>query len=234
MSNSSSGSGMGDILGLFGQGNPVAQFTKSFGQFQKGLDDFLRLVEQFGTTMEQMGRIATRVNTLLDDVEPPVRALMPQVTRTIKAGDVIVDRMGSAVDLLGDLAKGMQPLAQLAENATGLLGLKNLGSLRNASPGDLMRRATQLATFADLGGGAAEPAPASSSASARATVTRQPTTNAASAKKAPARKAPAKASAPAKKAPAKKAPAKKAPAKASAPAKKSGGSSTAKGAARRG
>lgn len=212
MSNSSSGSGMSDILGLFGQGNPVAQLTKSFGQFQKGLDDFLRLVEQFGTTMEQMGRIATRVNTLLDDVEPPVRALMPQVTRTIKAGDAIVDRMGSAVDLLGDLAKGMQPLAQLAENATGLLGLKNLGALRNASPGDLMRRATQLASFADLGGGVPEPAAASSTASARATVTRRPPAKAAPAKKAaatkaaPAKKAPAKKVAPAKKAPAKKAP----------------------------
>ena len=208
---------MGDILAMFGQSNPLSQFTRSFGQFQKGLDDFLRLVEQFGSTMEQMGRIAERVNTLLDDVEPPVRALMPQVTRTIKAGDVIVDRMGSAVDLLGDLAKGLQPLAQLAENAGGLLGLKNLGSLRGASPGDLVRRATQLATFADLGGGAGGTSPAPRAAGPRA---------------APAKKAAAKQATPApaaaKKAPAKKAPAKKAPAKKAAPAP------TRSGATRRG
>lgn len=153
MNASSTGSGstandLLGLLGLLGQSNPLAQLTRSFTQMQKGIDDFLRLVEQFGATMEQMNRIAERVNTLLDEVEPPVRALMPQVTRTIKAGDVVVDRMGSAVDLLADLAKGLQPLAQLAENTSGLLGLKNLSSLRpgaGVGAGDLVRRAAQLA-----------------------------------------------------------------------------------------
>lgn len=208
---------MGDLLGLLGQSNPLAQVTRSFGQFQKGLDDFLRLVEQFGSTMEQMSRIAERVNTLLDDVEPPIRALMPQVTRTIKAGDVIVDRMGSAVDLLGELAKGLQPLAQLAENAGGLLGLKNLPSLRGASPGDLVRRASQLASFADLGASSA--GNAEQSGAAHPTAAARPQARAA---EAPAKKAAAKRAA-AKKATAKRAaatkttPTKTTPTKAAAP-----------------
>jgi ABC-type transporter Mla subunit MlaD len=146
---SSSGSatgGLGDLLALFGQSNPLAQAGKTLGQFQKAVDDLLALVQQFSATMESMNTIAMRVNTLLDDVEPPIRALMPQVTRTIKAGDAIVDRMGSAVDLLGDLAKALQPLAQVAESA-GVFGLKPLTTLRENASGaaDLVRRVTQFA-----------------------------------------------------------------------------------------
>jgi ABC-type transporter Mla subunit MlaD len=146
---SSSGSatgGLGDLLALFGQSNPLAQAGKTLGQFQKAVDDLLALVQQFSATMESMNTIAMRVNTLLDDVEPPIRALMPQVTRTIKAGDAIVDRMGSAVDLLGDLAKALQPLAQVAESAS-VFGLKPLTTLRENASGaaDLVRRVTQFA-----------------------------------------------------------------------------------------
>jgi ABC-type transporter Mla subunit MlaD len=146
---SSSGSatgGLGDLLALFGQSNPLAQAGKTLGQFQKAVDDLLALVQQFSATMESMNTIAMRVNTLLDDVEPPIRALMPQVTRTIKAGDAIVDRMGSAVDLLADLGKALQPLAQVAESAS-VFGLKPLTTLRENASGaaDLVRRVTQFA-----------------------------------------------------------------------------------------
>jgi ABC-type transporter Mla subunit MlaD len=187
-SSSSAGGGLGDLLGLFGQSNPLAQAGKTIGQFQKAVDDLLGLVQQFNATMESMNKIATRVNTLLDDVEPPIRALMPQVTRTLKAGDAIVDRMGSAVDLLGDLGKALQPLGQLAESAS-LFGLKPMSSLRENASGaaDLVRRVTQFA--------ASDPQPATTAAKKAAPAKKEPAAkNAAPAKKA----GPAKKAAPAK------------------------------------
>jgi ABC-type transporter Mla subunit MlaD len=196
-SGSASG-GLGDLLGLLGQTNPLAQAAKTFGQFQQAVDDLLAMVQQFNATMDSMNKIATRVNTLLDDVEPPIRALMPQVTRTIKAGDAIVDRMGSAVDLLGDLGKALQPLAQLAESAS-LFGLKPISSLRENASGaaDLVRRVTQFASTDPQAAPPAAPAPAApekkaAPAAKKATTAKKtaPATKAARAKKAaPAKKA---------------------------------------------
>ena len=186
---SSSGSatgGLGDLLALFGQSNPLAQAGKTLGQFQKAVDDLLALVQQFSATMESMNTIAMRVNTLLDDVEPPIRALMPQVTRTIKAGDAIVDRMGSAVDLLADLGKALQPLAQVAESAS-VFGLKPLTTLRENASGaaDLVRRVTQFAAT-DTQPADATPSPATAQGKAA------PAKKAAATKPAPTKEAPAK------------------------------------------
>ena len=182
--------GLGDLLGLFGGANPLGGVTKAFSQFQRGVADFLSAVENFNESMVQMNVIAGRVNRLLDEFEPPIRALMPQITRTLTAADALVDQMtgpiervapglsrladtlaapqfhtlptdvGDMVGLLGDVVRRLQPLGQLAESAGGLFGLRPFAGLR------------------------ATPAPAP-----------------------PAKKAPAK------KAPAKKVPAKKAPAK---------------------
>ncbi len=189
-SSGSAAGGLGDLLGLLGPSNPLAQAAKSLGQFQKGVDDLLTLVEQFGATMEQMNRIATRVNNLLDDVEPPIRALMPQVTRTLKAGDAIVERMGSAVDLLGEVGRSLQPLAQFAESA-GMFGLKPLTTLRDNASGaaDLVRRVTQFAT-GDVDA-KAQPAPEQPAATQAAPKQAAPK-QAASKKATPKKAAPAK------------------------------------------
>ena len=74
--------GIGDLLGLFGGANPFGAITKSIGQFQRGVSDFLTAVENFNKTMEQMHGVAERVNGLLDTVEEPIKALVPQLTRT--------------------------------------------------------------------------------------------------------------------------------------------------------
>ena len=150
---------MGDLLTLLMASNPLGTVTKSVSQFQRGIDDLLGSLAQFNATLEQFNIIASRVNRLLDDVEPPVRALMPQVTRTIQAADVLVTQLtspiervapalgrladtldaspldalprdlGAVVDLLSELVRRLQPLGQLAESAGGLLGIRSLGSL---------------------------------------------------------------------------------------------------------
>ena len=207
--------GIGDLLGLFGGVNPFGAVTKSIGQFQRGVSDFLSAVENFNKTMEQLHGMANRVNSLLDTVEEPIRAFVPQVTRTIKAADAMVEQLTGPIDrvapglsrladvlsapalmsmpndlsefmgVLSDLARRLQPLGMMAESAGSMFGLRPLAGLL---------------------GGSAQPPPAPKPALAPAPP------EAAPARKAPAKKAPAK-KATAKKATARKAPARKAPAK---------------------
>ena len=98
--------GLGDLFMLLGTSNPLAGVSKAFGQFQRGVGDFLQVVENFNDTMEQMNQIAGRVNRLLDDVEPPIRALMPQVTRTLQNADAMVTQLNS-------LPRDVEPLRVL-------------------------------------------------------------------------------------------------------------------------
>ena len=199
--------GLGDIFGLFGGANPFGAVTKSINQFQRGVSDFLSAVENFNKTMQQLHGVAERVNSLLDTVDEPIRAFVPQVTRTLKAADAMIEQLSGPIDrvapglsrladvlasptlmtlptdlsefvgTLRDLAERLQPLGQMAESAGSLFGLRPFASL--------------------LGGTPPPPAP---------TPLRE--IAAVPAKKASAKKAPAKKAVP-KKAAAKKAPAKK-------------------------
>ena len=155
--------GLGDLLGMFGGGNPIGGITKSVGQFQKGVAEFLVAIENFNKTMEQFNQVAVRVNGLLDTVEEPIKAFVPQVTRTIKAADSLVAQLsapidkvapglsrladtlsspvltslptdlGDFVEIISDLAKRLQPLGQLAESAGSMFGLRPFAGLRSTS-----------------------------------------------------------------------------------------------------
>jgi hypothetical protein len=190
---------------MFGGANLFGGISKSIEQFKRGVNDFLATVETFNETMKTLNGVATRVSALLDEIEEPVRAFMPQMTRSIKAADAMItqisgpiekvapgisrlaETLGSPVftsmpndiagflDTLGDVARRLQPLAQMAENAGSMFGLRPLSALRSGSG-----RPPQIA---------APPPP--------------PPPPPPDAKKAPATKSPAKKS-PAKKAPAKK------------------------------
>jgi ABC-type transporter Mla subunit MlaD len=215
----SSTPGLGDLLALFGGANPFASIGKTIDQFKRGVNDFLTGVETFNATMESLNGVTVRINRLLDDVEEPIQALMPQVTRSIKTADAVFSQLSvpvekitpgllrladmlsspglinlpreiaGFVETLGDLATRLQPLTQMAESAGSLFGLRPLSALRGGS------NKSQPAQ-APVAEPEAKKAPATKPAAA----------------KAPAKKAPAK-KAPAKKAPTKKAPAAKAPAK---------------------
>jgi ABC-type transporter Mla subunit MlaD len=160
--------GLGDLLGLFGGANPFSAVTKSISQFQRGVSDFLSAVENFNKTMEQMNTVATRVNGLLDAVEGPIKAFVPQVTKTINAADALVEQLSGPIDkvapglsklaevlsaprlsslptdlsefmdVLSDLARRLQPLGQMAEVAGGLFGLRPLAALRGSAPAPVL------------------------------------------------------------------------------------------------
>ena len=131
---------------------PLAGAVQSFEQFRKGVEQFQRGVENFNRTMENLNETAERINTLLGEVEEPLRAAVPQVTRTVKTADemmkvvsgpamavapglqVLADtlnnpafkqmpnQMAQMNEVLGEVTNRLAPLGQLAESAGGLFG----------------------------------------------------------------------------------------------------------------
>jgi ABC-type transporter Mla subunit MlaD len=192
--------GLGDLFALFGAPNPLAGIGRSVDQFRRAVNDMFTAVETFTETMNQLNQVASRLNALLDEVEEPVRALMPQVTRTVRTADVVTEQMYDLVGVFADLAKRLQPISGLAETAGSVFALRNrLPGFGVAEAGAaIAREMTTTAHPADTTGASKAPA------------------ETAPAKKAPSKKTPAKKS-PATKTPAKKTPATKTPGTTSAP-----------------
>lgn len=230
-------SNIGDLFGMFGGANPIAAVGKSLEQFRRAVDDLLRAVEVFTDTMDTLNHVAGRVNRLLDDVEEPIRTIVPQISATVKLADGMVnqlidpveritpllsmvsdtlgaasfsrlpEQLGEFVDALGDVSKRLAPLGQMLDSAGGLF---RMGPLRN------------LLGVAGLPDAPVPPPPPPPPPAPTTTRTKQPTTKRAAAKPAAAKPTPvtpaaakksaAKKSA-AKKSAAKKTPAKKTPAK---------------------
>ncbi|HYN33894.1 MAG TPA: hypothetical protein VES40_14815 [Ilumatobacteraceae bacterium] len=209
---------LADLFTLFVA--PLSGTVRSLDQFRKGVDEFLKGVENFNRTMANLNETTERFNSLLADVEEPIRAAIPQVTRTVKAADEMMQvlsgpamavapalnrladtlttpaftqlpsQIGQFSDLLAEVSHRLSPLTQLAESAGGLFGGFRVPGTRS------------------------QPAPpAARTVVAESKVIHTPTPPA---KKAPAKKAPAKKTA-AKRTAAKKAPAKKRAAKKAAP-----------------
>ena len=76
---------LADLFTLFAA--PLSGTMRSLDQFRKGVDEFLKGVENFNRTMANLNETTERINSLLADVEEPIRAVIPQVTRTVKVAD---------------------------------------------------------------------------------------------------------------------------------------------------
>lgn len=141
---------LADLFTLFAA--PLSGAVRSLEQFRKGVDEFLRGVENFNRTMENLNETTERINSLLADVEAPIRAAVPQITRTVKAADELMQvvsgpamavapglnrlaevlaapsfaqlpsQIGQFSDLLAEVSNRLSPLTQFAESAGGLFG----------------------------------------------------------------------------------------------------------------
>jgi ABC-type transporter Mla subunit MlaD len=141
---------LADLFTLFAA--PLSGTVRSFDQFRKGVDEFLKGVENFNRTMANLNETTERINSLLADVEEPIRAAIPQVTRTVKVADEMMQvvsgpamavapalnrladtlstpaftqlpsQIGQFSDLLAEVSHRLSPLTQLAESAGGLFG----------------------------------------------------------------------------------------------------------------
>ncbi len=188
--------GLGDLFSLLG--GPITSISKNIDNFRKGVEGFLVAVQTFNRTMESLDAVAQRVTKLMDDFEEPIRVLLPQVTKATKTSLGLLDQLsgpldrvvpgldrladtlmsptltglpnvlGDFLETMGDVAKRMSPLSQLAEAAGTMFGVRGIGGMR--LPGTL----------------APVPAPPTRSAATPVPAKKAP------AKKAPAKKAPAK------------------------------------------
>lgn len=141
---------LSQIFNLFAA--PLSATVQSFDQFRRGVDQFQRGVENFNRTMENLNETAERINTLLAEVEEPLRAAVPQVTRTVKAADDMMkivsgpaiavapglqmlaetlnnpamrqmpNQIAQMNDVLAEVTARLAPLGHMAESASGLFG----------------------------------------------------------------------------------------------------------------
>jgi len=151
-----------DVISLVA--GPIAAVIRSFDQLRRGAEDLMKGLENFNATMANLNETASRVNRLLNDIEEPVRAMVPQITRTVKLADDMASRLSGPIDevvpglrrladtldspvlrdlptdlgqfleVLNDLRRRIAPLAQLAEQAGGLFGLRLPGFGAPSSP----------------------------------------------------------------------------------------------------
>lgn len=145
-----------DVINLLAA--PIAGGIRTVEQFRRGIDELLRAVDNLNRTMENMNEAASRINRFMAEVEEPVMALIPQITRTVQAAEEItslleapvrasapnIERITTALSSpsflalptqIGELMQRLTPLTQLAENAGGLFGgLRIPGISRTAPP----------------------------------------------------------------------------------------------------
>jgi ABC-type transporter Mla subunit MlaD len=127
-----------DMLSLLGGVNPITVAGKVLETVVTMSAEMVQTVSTFNDTMLEMNRMVHRVNSLLDEIEGPVRQVVPlmeislnQAKGTLKKVDAVLGQVGSlpsdvakAVSTLGELASRLGPLAQFAESAGGLFGIK--------------------------------------------------------------------------------------------------------------
>ena len=63
-----------------------------------GTDELIKGMENFNRTMQNLNETAERVNDLLNEFEQPVRAILPQVTRTVNLAEELATRVSGPVD----------------------------------------------------------------------------------------------------------------------------------------
>ena len=155
---------LADLFTLFAA--PLSGTVRSIEQFRKGVDEFLKGVENFNRTMQNLNETSERINSLLTEVEQPIRAAIPQVTRTVKAADEMMQvisgtamavapglnrlaetlstpafaglpaQIGNFSDVLDEVARRLAPLTHLAESAGGLFGGFRIPGSRPSAPAE--------------------------------------------------------------------------------------------------
>jgi ABC-type transporter Mla subunit MlaD len=155
---------LGDVINLIAA--PIAGGIRSVEQFRRGIDELFRTIDNLNSTLETINEAAARVNRFMSDVEEPIRAILPQLTRTVKAADELMEvvsgparrvvpslvqiadtlgspafttlptQLGEFVKVMADVSRRLGPLTQFAESAGGMFGFRLPGSSRASEPRD--------------------------------------------------------------------------------------------------
>ena len=107
-----------DVISLVA--GPIAAVIRSFDQLRRGADELMRGLENFNATMANLNETAERVNRLLNDFEEPIRAMLPQLTRTVKLADELSTRLSTPID---QVVPGPRPARRRRSNSPVLRAL---------------------------------------------------------------------------------------------------------------
>jgi ABC-type transporter Mla subunit MlaD len=160
--------GLADVINLLAA--PIAGGIRTVEQVKRGVDEMFRAAENLNRTMENLNEAASRINRFMAEIEAPVQALIPQITRTVQAAEEIttllqapvratapnIERIVNAIgspsflalpNQLGELMQRLAPLAQLAENAGGIFGGFRLPGMKSptvAAPPSVVHTTTEV------------------------------------------------------------------------------------------
>jgi ABC-type transporter Mla subunit MlaD len=142
--------GLADLFNLLGTNNPISVMTKSAEQFRTGVSGFIDAVQSFRQTMDNLNAMTARMNRLMDDIEEPIRTVVPEITRSadtaarmiailrgpvervapaldqlaeLLSNPVVVDlprRLNETLDVVSSIPRMLSPVGQVAELAGGL------------------------------------------------------------------------------------------------------------------
>lgn len=108
------------ILRLLAVVDPVETAKTAVDTSRRSVEALLSVLENLAGTLDNLNRTTGRVNALLDDIEEPLRRVMPQLGTALGA----VATLGDAATQLAEIGRRLSPLAALADNAGGLFGLR--------------------------------------------------------------------------------------------------------------
>jgi hypothetical protein len=144
--------GLAELFGMIGTNNPITMMTKSVEQFRTGVAGFIDVVQTFRQTMDNLNAMTERMNRLLDDMEGPIRTVVPEITKSadsaarmiallrgpvervapgldqlaeLLSNPIVVDlprRLSETLDVVSSIPRALSPLGQVAELAGGLFG----------------------------------------------------------------------------------------------------------------
>jgi ABC-type transporter Mla subunit MlaD len=135
-----------DVISLVA--GPISAVIRSFDQLRKGADELMRGLENFNTTMTNLNETAQRINGLLNDFEEPVRAMLPQVRRTIDAAESMSTQLSGPIN---DVIPGLNRLAETLNSPVLQTMPADLGEFMNVI-NDLSSRLGPLGQFAEQAG----------------------------------------------------------------------------------
>jgi len=110
-----------DLFSLLSDFNPVTSGAKAVDQAKRTVESLISAMELFVQSMDNMNQVASRVNRLLDDIEGPMRQVMPHVNGALGAVNKLAEMSGALTELskrLGPLMAFMPPTSKPKDSTT--------------------------------------------------------------------------------------------------------------------
>jgi len=94
MSDAPSQNPLEQLLALASAIDPIEFASRAVDVSRRTTESLIQILENFASTVDNLNRTTTRINSLLDDIEGPLRAVMPQVGFALQTMAAMGNLMG--------------------------------------------------------------------------------------------------------------------------------------------